>query len=66
MSKFEPGGTYSVLHMHDHPERVTVASRTPTHVTLSDGRCARVLIGEAPDGGDDGKCPSRIGPEDYQ
>lgn len=53
MSRFEPGRTYGVLHMHDMPEHVTIASRDASTVTLTDGRRARILAGMAPDGGDE-------------
>lgn len=53
MTRFEPGRTYGVLHMHDTSERVTVVARDANTVTLSDGRKARILAGVAPDGGDE-------------
>lgn len=53
MTRFQPGGTYGVLHMHDTPERVTIATRDASTVTLTDGRHARILSGVAPDGSDE-------------
>lgn len=53
MRSFEVGQTYSVLHMDDRRESVTVVARDASTVTLSDGRKAHVLAGIAPDGGDE-------------
>lgn len=51
MNKFEAGQRYGVLHMHDQPDSVVVAARTDHQVTLADGRIARIVHGQSPDGG---------------
>jgi hypothetical protein len=50
MDRFVVGRTYGVLHMDDRNEVVVIAARTADSVQFADGRSARVLHGEAPDG----------------
>lgn len=45
--------SYGVLHCNEREETVTVAARDAKSVTLTDGRKVRILVGEAPDGGDE-------------
>lgn len=53
MDTFEVGMRYGVLHCNERDETVTISARDRTTVTLSDGRKARILIGESPTGGDE-------------
>lgn len=53
MDRFEVGMSYGVLHCDEHDETVTIAARDDKTVTLADGRMVRILVGEAPDGGDE-------------
>lgn len=53
MDRFEVGMSYGVLHCNEREETVTVAARGAKSVTLTDGRKVRILVGEAPDGGDE-------------
>lgn len=51
MNQFKPGNTYGVLHLNDHRESVTIASRDAGSVTLTDGRKISIAAGAAPGGG---------------
>lgn len=51
MERFEIGKSYSVWHMDEREEVVTIASRSSKSVTLADGRTVRVSVGNAPSEG---------------
>lgn len=51
-SRFEAGHSYAVWHLDDAAEVVTIADRTDSTITLTDGRKAKVRHSLAPDGSD--------------